>query len=228
MRPGSTRALTRTNACRFCEKEFACADPKASRCPTCRGCQHCGKPTRSSTRTCRGCDAKHPTDARKKHLARLHASSHGDNNVSKRPEVRAKLSKTKLGDLNPARIHRAQFAEHIAKYRPQKVSKLEGLLAPALLNWLPQHKVGWYLLDWAHPTEKLAIEVQGCWFHCCQLCFPGSPTHKTQRQVVGNDKRKRPFLERQGWRIIELWEHTIRALTSDELRVHCLELLRSE
>ncbi len=225
MRPGSTRILNRTSECRFCGSSFACADPKASRCPTCRGCRHCGKPTRAETRTCRSCAGEHLSPARLSQLARVHDSIRGDRNPSKRAEVRAKLSSTKRGDLNPARIHRAQFAEHIAKYRPRKVSKLESVVADVLSSMARQHKVGWYLVDLADPERKIAIEIQGCWFHCCQTCFPGSPTTKTQRVTLGNDKRKHPFLKRQGWRVVEVWEHTIREKTTDELREHCARLV---
>lgn len=149
----------------------------------------------------------------------------GEANPSKRPTVRVKLSESKRGDLNPARLHREKFAQHIAKYRPYKTSKLETLVAEALPGLKPQHEVGWYRVDLADPVEKIAVEVQGCWFHCCQTCFPGSPSSKPQRLAVGNDRRKHPFLRKQGWQIIEIWEHTIRSLNSEELRTHCLRLL---
>jgi very-short-patch-repair endonuclease len=84
-----------------------------------------------------------------------------------------------MGNLNPARIHRAQFAAHIAKYRPEKVSKLEDSVALYLPTFVRQHKVGWYLLDFADPFRKIAVEVQGCWHHSCPVCFPKSPEHKT-------------------------------------------------
>lgn len=218
MRPGSTRQLNRIGKCRFCGSAFACADPKASRCPSCRGCQHCGKPTRSATRTCSSCANAHLSPARQAQLQDLHISIRGERNPSKRNAVRIKLSMTKRGDLNPARIYRAQYAEHIAKYRPGKVSKLEALVALALPGLIPQYKVGWYQIDLADPTKKIAIEIQGCWFHCCQKCFPGSPTTPTQRRTAGNDKRKHPFLRKHGWQVVEVWEHSLRKRSPEQIR----------
>jgi very-short-patch-repair endonuclease len=122
-----------------------------------------------------------------------------------------KLSLGKMGDLNPARIHREQFAAHIAKYRPGKVSKLEDSVALHLPTFLRQYKVGWYSLDFADLVRKIAVEVQGCWHHSCPVCFVGSPSHPTQKAVSGNDKRRTKYLVTRGWKIINLWEHDIRA-----------------
>ena len=69
-------------------------------------------------------------------------------------------------------------------------------------------------------ANKIAIEVQGCWHHSCQQCFPGSPTHLTQKQTRGNDLRKNKFLTNLGWKIIYVAEHKIRSMTSEEIIVY--------
>jgi very-short-patch-repair endonuclease len=142
----------------------------------------------------------------------------GDNNPSKRPEVRKILSESKMGDLNPARKYREQYAAHIAKFRPGKVSKLEDAVA----NFLPktlerQFKVNWYSIDFANEKELIAVEIQGCWHHSCKICFPSSPSHPTQYKNCANDKRKHSFLKNRNWKIIELWEHEIRNVTKEEI-----------
>jgi very-short-patch-repair endonuclease len=209
MRKGSTRPLNLTKACE-CGVTFQCSDPKRRWCNKCNGCQCCGAYTRAESRMCAKCRGSHLTDKQMAQLKRLHASIIGINNPSKRLDVRKKISEGKMGDLNPARIHREQFAAHIAKYRPGKVSALENSIALYLPTFLRQHKVGWYSLDFADPMHKIAVEVQGCWHHSCPICFPNSPEHKTQRMSRGNDIRKAKYLLSHGWKLINIWEHDIR------------------
>jgi very-short-patch-repair endonuclease len=209
MRKGSTRSLNLTKVCE-CGATFQCCDPKRKWCNKCNGCKYCGTYTRAESRMCVKCRGSHPTDKQTAQLNRLHILMSGDNHISKRPDVRKKLSESKMGDLNPARIYRAQYAAHIAKYRPGKVSKLEDSVALHLPTFVRQHKVGWYSLDFADPSRKIAVEVQGCWHHSCPKCFPESPSHPTQRAVIGNDKRRTKYLTACGWRIVNLWEHDIR------------------
>ena len=187
MRKGSTRPLNLTKVCR-CGATFQCSDPKRKRCPECSVCPHCQTPIRLGYTTCIKCKRFNKTTKQTAQWDCLHKSICGANNPSKRPEVRKKLSEGKMGDLNPARIHREQFAAHIAKYRPGKVSKLEDFVAIHIPTFMRQYKVGWYSLDFADPLRKIDVEVQGCWHHSCPLCFPMSPSHPTQRKVRGNDK----------------------------------------
>ena len=209
MKKGSKRPLNITKTCE-CGTTFSCADPKRRRCPKCSGCKYCSTPTRAKSRICGKCCHIHRTKAQNEQLMRLHASIVGANNPSKRPDVRKKLSDTKKGDLNPARKYREQYAAHIAKYRPGKVSKLEDIVAKRFPLLKRQFKVGWYSLDFADLDRKMAIEVLGCWHHSCPLCFPDSPQHKTQRAVRGNDLRRTKYLSENGWKIVNFWEHDIK------------------
>lgn len=217
MKKGSTRPLNHTCSCSYCNASFACADPTASRCQDCRRCPDCGILTRSKTRYCIKHQGKHLTHKQSQQLKRLHKHICGNNNPSKRPEVRQKLSDTKKGDLNPARIYREQYAEHIRKYRPGKISKLEILVATALPHLITQYKIGKYTIDLANPENKIAIEVQGCWFHSCQMCFPDSPHHPTQLKCKNNDMQKKAFLLSCGWKLVELAEHDIRNKSPNEI-----------
>ncbi len=210
MKKGSKRPLNLTKTCE-CGESFSCADPKRVYCPSCSLCRYCQiRPTRSESRVCKTCRGRHQTERQKAQLKKLHKSIRGSNNPSKRPEVRKKLSDGKLGDLNPSRKYRAQYAAHIAKYRPGKVSKLEEIVAKRFPYLKRQFKVGWYSLDFANPDRKMAIEVLGCWHHSCPLCFPDSPQHKTQRVVRGNDLRRTKYLSENGWKIVSFWEHDIK------------------
>lgn len=94
-------------------------------------------------------------------------------------------------------------------------------LAPHLLEFVRQYRVRWYDIDFAIPEKELAIEVMGCWYHACPERFPEGAVYQTQKLNVRNDKSKRSYLERRGWKILYIWEHDIKNSLEEVLaRVH--------
>lgn len=73
-----------------------------------------------------------------------------------------------------------------------------------------EFRVDWYSIDCAMPNAKIAIEIQGTFFHIDPRIYPNGPTNAVQRRNAGRDKRKREHLEGLGWKIIEVWEIEIR------------------
>lgn len=70
--------------------------------------------------------------------------------------------------------------------------------------------------DISYPGAKLAIFVNGCYWHRCPNCQPSFPkTHISFwrdkfRKNVERDKRKIRELRKQGWKVIVVWECQIR------------------
>lgn len=217
MKKGSKRDLNIVRVCYMCNNSFKCADPKSNRCNECKSCIFCGIKTRTESRVCIKCRAKNQTVKQKEQQKELHKSMFGANNPSKRIDVRKKLSDSKMGDRNPARIYREQYAIHIRKYRPGKISKLEKIVEASIPHLKPQFEIDNYVFDFAEPELKIAIEIQGCWFHSCQICFPSSPTFPTQFYCKKNDLKKKKVLEDNGWTLIEIAEHEIRKKSADEI-----------
>ncbi len=66
--------------------------------------------------------------------------------------------------------------------------------------------------DIAYPGRRLAIFVQGCYWHHCPGCYPNLPKSNQAfwaRKFELNrerDARKRANLEAVGWTVIEVWE----------------------
>lgn len=66
--------------------------------------------------------------------------------------------------------------------------------------------------DIAFPSRKIAIFVNGCFWHRCPYCRPNLPkTHSSFwlqkfRKNVERDKAKRLQLKRAGWRVVTAWE----------------------
>ncbi len=64
------------------------------------------------------------------------------------------------------------------------------------------------------PSRKLAIFIDGCFWHKCPTCYrpPHSNRDYWDRKIQGNVKRDRQvnrLLKSSGWKVIRLWEHRI-------------------
>lgn len=66
--------------------------------------------------------------------------------------------------------------------------------------------------DIAYPGRKVAIFVNGCFWHRCPHCNPSTPKSHTDywdKKFELNrerDRRKTAELERAGWRVVVVWE----------------------
>ena len=95
----------------------------------------------------------------------------------------------------------------------------------ALRKGLREAGYGGYRLNWkkaagrpdiAYPGRKVAIFVNGCFWHRCPHCnlpLPKSHTEFWQQKFERNverDARKKDELERDGWRVITVWECEIK------------------
>lgn len=75
--------------------------------------------------------------------------------------------------------------------------------------------------DIAFPGKKLAIFVNGCFWHRCPHCQPSLPkTHIDFWQTkfdnnVARDLKKTGMLKNMGWRVIVIWECQIKRNLED-------------
>jgi DNA mismatch endonuclease (patch repair protein) len=66
--------------------------------------------------------------------------------------------------------------------------------------------------DISYPRHKIAIFINGCFWHRCPRCnhpLPKTHTDFWRRKFERNkerDKRKRKTLEKIGWKVFEFWE----------------------
>jgi DNA mismatch endonuclease (patch repair protein) len=92
----------------------------------------------------------------------------------------------------------------------------------AFANMLRMHQItGWRRHlplpgkpDFVFPKQKLAVFVDGCFWHGC----PKHSLHVTRSgpfwfdKIHGNkrrDRRKAQSLRKRGWRVIRVWEHDL-------------------
>lgn len=67
-----------------------------------------------------------------------------------------------------------------------------------------EYPFDYYLIDEAIPHLKIAIEIDGCYWHGCTVCG-----FETNAKVKGNDKAKNSNLKNKGWVVLRLKEHSI-------------------
>jgi DNA mismatch endonuclease (patch repair protein) len=66
--------------------------------------------------------------------------------------------------------------------------------------------------DIVFPGQRVAIFVDGCFWHCCQLHGrrPADPTGYWNAKLdrnVARDQRVTRAMEADGWHVVRIWEH---------------------
>jgi len=78
------------------------------------------------------------------------------------------------------------------------------------------YAVGKARVDIAFPSKRVAIQINGCFWHHCPVC--NLPVPKTNSEfwatkfelTRARDARVRNLVRQKGWKLIELWEHQVR------------------
>jgi very-short-patch-repair endonuclease len=105
------------------------------------------------------------------------------------------------------------YREHIVQrntkaFKWKKPSGLELQVASMLramgVEFVAQHPIFKYTVDFYVPSENLVIEVNGCWWHRCKECG-----HKDDIRARFRDARRVRSLESRGYEVIVLWEHDL-------------------
>ncbi len=69
--------------------------------------------------------------------------------------------------------------------------------------------------DMVFVRKKIAIFIDGCFWHKCPVCFREPETRKEfwMKKIQSNvmrDEKINTQLKEQGWHVIRIWEHEIR------------------
>ncbi|OUO64182.1 very short patch repair endonuclease [Collinsella sp. An268] len=87
--------------------------------------------------------------------------------------------------------------------------------------------------DIAFPGRKIAIFINGCFWHRCPHCHPSVPKRNTEfweakfRRNVERDKAAVAALEEAGWAVITIWECELKRKKIDETMERVLEQVRA-
>jgi DNA mismatch endonuclease (patch repair protein) len=69
--------------------------------------------------------------------------------------------------------------------------------------------------DFGFPRERLAIYVDGCFWHGCPRCYTRPATNqdfwdKKFEDNRARDRRVNGELRRRGWKLMRIWAHTLK------------------
>jgi DNA mismatch endonuclease (patch repair protein) len=81
--------------------------------------------------------------------------------------------------------------------------------------------------DFAFRSERVAIFIDGCFWHCCPKCgnMPANNAAFWKKKLHGNklrDKKVTKLLRADGWRVLRIWEHDLRKSASVIARLRTL------
>jgi DNA mismatch endonuclease (patch repair protein) len=70
--------------------------------------------------------------------------------------------------------------------------------------------------DFVFRADRVAVFVDGCFWHGCPACYRLPDDHRDywQSKVAGNrrrDKRAARQLRRDGWKVLRVWEHALKS-----------------
>ena len=65
------------------------------------------------------------------------------------------------------------------------------------------------------PKQKVAVFVDGCFWHGCPKCYKRPKTNwkfwdRKRADNMARDKRVTRQLRRQGWKVIRIWQHSLK------------------
>jgi DNA mismatch endonuclease, patch repair protein len=77
--------------------------------------------------------------------------------------------------------------------------------------------------DFIFRAQHVAVFVDGCFWHCCPKCsnMPKNNAEFWAKKLAGNQARDRAVnreLQRQGWRVVRIWEHELEKAPHRALR----------
>jgi DNA mismatch endonuclease (patch repair protein) len=83
--------------------------------------------------------------------------------------------------------------------------------------------------DFVFTEKRLAIFVDGCFWHGCPKCYRRPHSHRDYWDAkvlynISRDRRNRARLRRMGWRVMRIWEHEI-AVNPNRICVRLKEML---
>jgi DNA mismatch endonuclease, patch repair protein len=117
-------------------------------------------------------------------------------------------------------LSREQRSHNMASIRSKGNATTEGVFLHILRmarisGWRRHYKLAGKP-DFVFPLQRLAIFIDGCFWHGCPQCYrlPDDNRPYWREKVQTNrarDKRNARSLRTKGWKVLRFWEHSLRA-----------------
>lgn len=84
--------------------------------------------------------------------------------------------------------------------------------------------------DFGNKSKKIAVFVDGCFWHKCPKCFKAPKTNKKYwnpkiDRNVQRDKEVNRKLRKDGWKVLRFWEHDVKK-NSEKIAKKIAQILR--
>lgn len=89
-------------------------------------------------------------------------------------------------------------------------------------EYVEQKAIRFINVDFFLPVQNLAIQVHGCYWHCCDVCYPSGPKNQTQRKNIEKDKQADGIVLDKNINLLHIWEHEIKKFP-DQTRKKIIE-----
>ena len=116
-----------------------------------------------------------------------------------------------------------KYPDYIKEIKKVEDDKLEKLFCY-------QYPIQRYILDYVDVENKVAININGDYWHANPLLYEPNKLSKPQIVNVRQDKNKKIFLEKHGWKVVNIWESEIywnKQLVKEKIRTVSLTAKRS-
>lgn len=110
-----------------------------------------------------------------------------------------------------ARSHVTDTSMAKARAAMNKTSKMhlrfkDRMVNAGITGFTTEGKVGPFDVDEVHAELRLAVEIDGCYWHGCSDCG-----HIGVPSTLANDKRKDAYLKAAGWTLLRIPGHMVRS-----------------
>jgi len=136
---------------------------------------------------------------------------HRDNRAAHPKKARHTTAHTKesLQKMREATARRHSLGLYLKKSSIHQ--KMEDIIADLGIKFQSEYLLDFYSIDIAIPEKKVAIEVDGDYFHANPLKYPDGPQDATQQRSFKNDRAKEGYLRNRGWTLLRYWESSIKS-----------------
>jgi len=125
------------------------------------------------------------------------------------------LKKTSSDPLSPAQRSALMAKVRSTGNRSTEIAVAAILRAARIRGWRRQPKNIAGRPDFYFPSARLALFVDGCFWHGCPRCQRNTPSARREFWVnkINNNRRRdekiRRTLRWQGYRVFRVWEHSV-------------------
>lgn len=105
----------------------------------------------------------------------------------------------------------SRYAKGVYSRKTQIHKDVESMLTSLGIKFESEFNLLMFSIDIAIPELKIAIEIDGDFYHCNPKKYPSGPVSQMQKKNLKRDAAKNSFLKNRGWAVLRYWESDIKS-----------------